>query len=180
MKVLVTGAKGFIGKHMCATLVRSGYEVFEYDITNTQSDLEKYIAEGWVLGLSETTKTNIGKGNSKRCWMIKDGVCKIVSKNEYASYIEKGWKPSSPFKAGILKYMNKNGHYILVHKDDFEKRLSEGWMFGKGEIRGLKGYRWMNNGTEVVLVVKEKIQEYISKGFVFGALNKCKKKGERI
>ena len=45
MKVLVTGAKGFIGKHMCATLLRSGHEVFEYDITNTQSDLEKYIAE---------------------------------------------------------------------------------------------------------------------------------------
>ena len=45
MKVLVTGAKGFIGKHMCDTLKRACHEVFEYDITNTEQDLRDYILQ---------------------------------------------------------------------------------------------------------------------------------------
>lgn len=45
MKVLVTGAKGFIGKHMCETLLRAKHEVFEYDITNTEQDLRDFISK---------------------------------------------------------------------------------------------------------------------------------------
>ena len=68
MKILVTGAKGFVGKNLCATLynIRDGKdrtrksltpspspngegssysgieEVYEYDIDSTQEDLERY------------------------------------------------------------------------------------------------------------------------------------------
>ena len=45
MKVLVTGANGFIGKHMTRALTSSGYDVFAYDINNTEEDLEKFISE---------------------------------------------------------------------------------------------------------------------------------------
>lgn len=57
MKILVTGAKGFVGKNLCATLktiqegknrTRPGLqieEVFEYDIDSTPDDLEKYCKE---------------------------------------------------------------------------------------------------------------------------------------
>jgi len=56
-KILVTGAKGFVGKNLCATLktiqegknrTRLGLqieEVFEYDIDSTPDDLEKYCKE---------------------------------------------------------------------------------------------------------------------------------------
>lgn len=43
MKVLVTGAKGFIGKHLVLHLSRRGYEVFEFDKDNTDKELEKYV-----------------------------------------------------------------------------------------------------------------------------------------
>ena len=54
MKILVTGAKGFVGKNLCATLynIKDGKdrtrpdlkieEVFEYDIDSTPEDLERY------------------------------------------------------------------------------------------------------------------------------------------
>ena len=43
MKVLVTGAKGFIGKHMTLLLKRKGHEVFEYDLDSTEEQLNEYI-----------------------------------------------------------------------------------------------------------------------------------------
>ena len=43
MKVLVTGAKGFIGKHLVLHLSRRGHEVFEFDKDNTDKELEKYV-----------------------------------------------------------------------------------------------------------------------------------------
>ena len=45
MKVLVTGANGFIGKHMCLNLSRKGYEVFKYDIDSIEEELVKYVKE---------------------------------------------------------------------------------------------------------------------------------------
>lgn len=57
MKILVTGAKGFVGKNLCAELknIRDGKarqygdlkvdEVFEYDIDSTPEELDRYCAE---------------------------------------------------------------------------------------------------------------------------------------
>ena len=45
MKILVTGANGFIGKHMCLQLNRKGHEVFKYDIDSTEEELVKYVKE---------------------------------------------------------------------------------------------------------------------------------------
>ena len=57
MKILVTGAKGFVGKNLCATLcnIRDGKdrtrpdmkidEVFEYDLDSTYDELDKWCAE---------------------------------------------------------------------------------------------------------------------------------------
>ena len=57
MKILVTGAKGFVGKNLCAQLknIRDGKarcygdlvvdEVFEYDINSTAEELERYCQE---------------------------------------------------------------------------------------------------------------------------------------
>ena len=45
MKVLVTGAGGFIGKHMCRLLERKGHEVFKYDIDSTEDELNEYVKQ---------------------------------------------------------------------------------------------------------------------------------------
>ncbi len=46
MKILVTGAKGFIGKNLIAELRNQKYlEVFEYDLDSTEEELDKYVKE---------------------------------------------------------------------------------------------------------------------------------------
>ena len=65
MKILVTGAKGFVGRNLCAELknIRDGKarcygdlaveEVFEYDIDSKPEELDKWCAEcGFVFNLA--------------------------------------------------------------------------------------------------------------------------------
>ena len=43
MKILVTGAKGFIGKHLTLHLKRAGFEVLEFDLENTAEQLDSFV-----------------------------------------------------------------------------------------------------------------------------------------
>ena len=43
MNVLVTGANGFIGKHVSIKLERLGFTVFKYDIDSSENELINYI-----------------------------------------------------------------------------------------------------------------------------------------
>ena len=43
MKILVTGSKGFIGKHICQHLKENNFDVFEYDLNNSETDLLNYV-----------------------------------------------------------------------------------------------------------------------------------------
>ena len=46
MKILVTGARGFVGKNLICELKNQGYnDVFEYDIDSDKRDLSKFTAE---------------------------------------------------------------------------------------------------------------------------------------
>jgi UDP-2-acetamido-2,6-beta-L-arabino-hexul-4-ose reductase len=45
MKVLVTGANGFIGKNLVLTLKNAGHEVFGYDLGSTKEELKQDVAQ---------------------------------------------------------------------------------------------------------------------------------------
>ena len=45
MNVLVTGAKGFIGKHMCVKLQRNGINALQFDLDSKEEELKRYISE---------------------------------------------------------------------------------------------------------------------------------------
>ena len=45
MKVLVTGATGYIGSHTCKVLYDAGHEVHGLDINNNQNNISKYITK---------------------------------------------------------------------------------------------------------------------------------------
>ena len=42
MKILVTGAKGFIGKNLIEELKKQGHEILAYDVDNTEEQLDEY------------------------------------------------------------------------------------------------------------------------------------------
>ena len=42
MRILVTGAKGFVGKNLCAALKQKEHTVYEYDLDSSNAELEKY------------------------------------------------------------------------------------------------------------------------------------------
>ena len=45
MNILVTGANGFIGKHVSLKLERLGFTVFKFDLGSTEEELNKYVKE---------------------------------------------------------------------------------------------------------------------------------------
>ena len=45
MRVLVTGAKGFLGRNLSAHLMENGHEVLSYDRENSPEDLKSYLAQ---------------------------------------------------------------------------------------------------------------------------------------
>ena len=81
MNVLVTGAKGFIGKHMTLLLKRKGHNVFEYDLGSTEEELKQYISSSdFVIHLAginrPLTTEEFYDGNTnftkKLCDLIKN------------------------------------------------------------------------------------------------------------
>ncbi len=53
MKVLVTGAKGFVGKNVCLELKNRKHEVFEYDVDCTLENLKNWASEAeYVIHLA--------------------------------------------------------------------------------------------------------------------------------
>ena len=67
MRILVTGAKGFVGKNLCAALknIRDGKdrtrrqliisEIFEYDIDATKAELDEYCAKADFVSFASSS-----------------------------------------------------------------------------------------------------------------------------
>ena len=49
MNILVTGANGFIGKHVVLKLNRLGHNVFSFDINNTEDELKSYMSQADLI-----------------------------------------------------------------------------------------------------------------------------------
>lgn len=94
MKILVTGAKGFVGKNLCAELrnIKDGKsrcwgdlvvdEVFEYDVDSTSEELDEWCKEcDFVFNLAGVNRPqnqkSLWKGISvllPRCLMLSKGM----------------------------------------------------------------------------------------------------------
>lgn len=145
MKILVTGAKGFVGKNLCLELknIRDGKarcwgdiavdEVFEYDIDSTSEELDKYCKEaGFVFNLagvnrpkeqSEFMEGNFGFASTLLDTLKKYGnTCPVMlSSSQQASLT--GRFGNSEYgrskKAGedlFLEYGKETGAKVLVYR----------------------------------------------------------------
>ncbi len=145
MKILVTGAKGFVGKNLCLELknIRDGKarcwgniavdEVFEYDIDSTSEELDKYCKEaGFVFNLagvnrpkeqSEFMEGNFGFASTLLDTLKRYGnTCPVMlSSSQQASLT--GRFGNSEYgrskKAGedlFLEYGKETGAKVLVYR----------------------------------------------------------------
>ena len=144
MKILVTGAKGFVGRNLCAQLknIKDGKarnygvtvtEVFEYDLDSTQSDLDGWCAEAdFVFNLagvnrpkdtSEFMSGNFGFASTLLDTLKKhNNTCPVMlSSSQQASLT--GRFGNSEYgrskKAGedlFLKYGEDTGAKVLVYR----------------------------------------------------------------
>ena len=68
MKILVTGAKGFVGKNLCEQLKNNKEEVFAYDVDSSFEELDEWCAQAdFVFNLAGVNRpqndSEFKKGN---------------------------------------------------------------------------------------------------------------------
>ena len=145
MKILVTGAKGFVGRNLCAQLgnIKTGKtkcygdltvdEVFEYDLDSTPEQLEQWCAEcDFVFNLAgvnrpkdpeEFMKGNFGFASTLLDTLKKHGNKAPVMLSSSAQASLTGRFGNSEYgrskKAGedlFLQYGEENGVKVLVYR----------------------------------------------------------------
>jgi UDP-2-acetamido-2,6-beta-L-arabino-hexul-4-ose reductase len=129
MKILVTGAKGFIGKNLISELKNRKYtNIFEYDIDSTSEDLDKYTREcDFVYHLAGVNRPDDDKefleGNFGFTSVLIDSLKKYKNKSPVmlASSIQA--QLDNPYgiskKAGenlLFEYGKNTGVKILVYR----------------------------------------------------------------
>lgn len=129
MKILVTGAKGFIGKNLVAELKNQGYDqIMEFDIDTEEEKLLKYCAsaefvfhlagvnrpqkeEEFMLGnfgFSSKLLNNLQKHNNK-CPIIISSSTQAALTNPYGKSKKEG-------EDLLLKYSKESGAKVFVYR----------------------------------------------------------------
>lgn len=145
MKVLVTGAKGFVGKNLCAALknIRDGKdrsrvdlkidEVFEYDIDSTPEELDRYCAEAdFVFNLAgvnrpkeqkEFMEGNFGFASTLLDTLKKHGnTCPVMLSSSIQATLEGRYAGSEYGKSKLageelfFKYGEETGAKVLIYR----------------------------------------------------------------
>lgn len=129
MKILVTGAKGFVGKNLIIGLKNAGYEdIYEYDIENTQAELESYTKDcDFVFHLAGVNRPenpeDFMKGNFGftsgllDCLKTNKNKCPVVITSSIKAAEESDYGKSK--KAGedlMFEYEKETGARALVYR----------------------------------------------------------------
>lgn len=120
--ILITGANGFIGKHACEVLNREGYNIFKYDLSSSEDELNKYIDEADIIihlaginrpmsveefydGNSNFTKhiVDLIKQKNKNTPIIMSSSIQAVLDNDYGKSKKMG--EDYLFKSGLPVYI---------------------------------------------------------------------------
>lgn len=139
MKILVTGAKGFVGKNLISTLynIKNGKdkthslsveEIYEYDIDSTKEDLKKYTTDCdfvvHLAGVNRPTKPEeFYEGNAgfteTLCTYLKNNNNKasiLVSSSIQADRDNDYGKSKKEGEDLLLKFGKDNGNPIYIYR----------------------------------------------------------------
>ena len=140
MRVLITGAKGFVGKNLCAQLknIKEGKarnyspltisEVYEYDVDSTPDELEQYCKDAdFVFNLAgvnrpqnqdEFMKGNFGFASTLLDTLKKyNNTCPVMISSSIQAELDNPYGESK--RAGeelMFKYSEETGARVLVYR----------------------------------------------------------------
>ncbi|WP_331835983.1 NAD-dependent epimerase/dehydratase family protein [Erysipelothrix piscisicarius] len=128
MKILVTGASGFVGKNLIATLDYLGHNVLAYDRNNTLSELDDYCAQADVVvhlaGINRPTdpeefqKGNVGftehlcnalEKNKNKAPILVSSSIQAVLDNEYGRSKREG-------ESVLINHMEQTGAPVWIYR----------------------------------------------------------------
>lgn len=136
-------------------------------------ELDEYLSQGWKLGLSQSTKDNIGK--SMKGLRTSEGRVLSDETKKKISATSKGRKLSAESRAKIGKASSKririnNGvENRAVHEEELEWFLSRGYKLGEDRSlpspHGSLKRIWITNGVENKTIDKVRLWEYEERGW---------------
>ena len=139
MKILVTGAKGFVGKNLCTTLynIKDGKdrtrdlavdEVFEFDKNNTAEDLKDYCSKcDFIVNLAGVNRpenvSEFYEGNSSfvdqlcKCLEESNNSCPILISSSIQVGKDNDYAKSKKAGEDYLKVFSKtNGNKVYIYR----------------------------------------------------------------
>lgn len=128
MKVLVTGANGFIGKNLCGMLINRGHEVLKIDIDNLDKDLENYIKEASFIchlaGVNRPlSKEEFYDGNFNSTVRITDLLIKynlktpiMLSSSTQALFDSDYGKSKKRAEDYLFNFRKEHGNQVYVYR----------------------------------------------------------------
>ena len=128
MKILVTGAKGFIGRNLIEELKRQGHEILAYDIDNTEEQLDEYTTNCefvyHLAGVNRPENTeDFMSGNFGFTSVLLDSLKKHGNKSSIMLSSSIQAELDNPYgrskKAGeelIFQYGKENGVKVYVYR----------------------------------------------------------------
>ena len=127
-KILVTGAKGFIGKNLVIKLKEQGYNVFEYDKGQNMAVLDKYCKSAdFVFHLAGVNRPQDNKEYMEGNYGFTGKLLELLKKNNNKSPVMVSSSIQAEYdtpygkskKAGeelIIDYNKQTGHRVLIYR----------------------------------------------------------------
>lgn len=178
------------GKYLLNSIRKHGIENFKCELIEWCKDsktldereiyyIEKYNSRNLEIGYNITRG-----GNGTSGYVFTDDVKRRISITSTFNNLNRDpeiYRRTSETAKGN-KMMNKDGICVRVHPEEFEKYLSEGWVFGglkrntnrsekNNPMYGksaVKGRKWIHKGDDRRYVYETELDAYLADGWLFG------------
>ena len=128
MKILVTGANGFIGKNLCLELKNKGFEVLPFDLDKTEEDLKDFLGVAdYIIHLAginrPMSKEEFYNGNANFTFRLieflkaSDRIVPIIFSSSTQAELDNDYGKSKRMAEDYLfSFMEETGNPVTIYR----------------------------------------------------------------